>query len=361
MKKKYILLILCLFVLILASSCQPTDISSNIHGDLSPTPDPTATPTPTVNPEATPTSTVTPEPTAAPQGEFIFPKADIRPIAVMIGNRGDKVLPQGGIKQAQIVSEIVVEGGITRYMAVFWDTLPEMVGPVRSSRPYFLDYAMEYDSIYVHFGQSDQAYIDIEKFEIDNINGVANGGGAFYDLTNDPKNYQDSYTSPKKIFDYIDYAGYRKSSENSIPFIYNSEDTDLESDIMANDIFIKYMYDNYCGYCYDPVKKVYQRVRMGKPQTERNTGLEVEAKNIIVQFVNNHTIENDEYDRQELDNLGSGQGYLITNGKAIKIIWTKQERDKKTVYKDENGKEIKLNPGQTWIQIVSDKSKITIE
>jgi len=101
-------------------------------------------------------------------GDFIMPKPGIRPVAVMVDNQGSRVLPQGGLDKAQVIYEIIVEGGITRLMPVFWGTVPEMIGPVRSSRHYFLDYVMENDAIYVHYGFSPQARKDISKFGINN-------------------------------------------------------------------------------------------------------------------------------------------------------------------------------------------------
>ena len=100
---------------------------------------------------------------------FTLPSEGIRPYAVMIDNEGPRPLPQGGIYLAQVIYEIIVEGGTTRLMPVFWDKNPTMIGPVRSSRHYFLDYAMEHDAIYVHFGYSPMAMQDLKKFKINNI------------------------------------------------------------------------------------------------------------------------------------------------------------------------------------------------
>lgn len=121
--------------------------------------------------------TPSPEPDE-PEEKFMLPKEGVRPIAVMIDNEGSKVLPQGGIGIAQVVYEMIVEYGDTRYMALFWDNLPDMIGPVRSSRHYFIDYLMEYDAIYAHIGWSDYAYRDLKRYEIDNIDGVSDASGA---------------------------------------------------------------------------------------------------------------------------------------------------------------------------------------
>jgi hypothetical protein len=154
--------------------------------------------------------------------DFIVPDSKVRPVAVMIDNQGDKVLPQGGISQAQIVYEILVEYNITRYMALFWGTMPDMVGPVRSSRHYFLDYSMEYDAIYTHIGWSDYAKADIKKLKIQNINGLVNGK-AFWDLDKDRGNWQDSFTSRERIESEISALKYPTEPKKEFPFKYSDK------------------------------------------------------------------------------------------------------------------------------------------
>ena len=101
-----------------------------------------------------------------------------RPIAVMIDNNVD-ARPQAGINKAYMVYEIIVEGGETRLMALFKNVNVDKIGPVRSSRHYFLDYALEHDAIYVHFGWSPQAESDIKTLGVNNINGITQSGTDF--------------------------------------------------------------------------------------------------------------------------------------------------------------------------------------
>jgi len=294
--------------------------------------------------------------------EFFFPEEGVRPVAVMIDNQGTKCLPQGGIDKAQVIYEIIVEGGLTRLMPIFWGAEADLlIGPVRSSRHYFLDYAMEHDAIYVHFGWSPKAIEDIRKLKINNIDGVGSGGSIFWDLTNDKNNWQDSYTSMEKIQEYSSKAGYSKSAKKDMVFTYNKEDTDLADGVKAENIFIKYSSSYDCGYTYDAVTGLYKRFKEGQPQMERVTRKQLMAKNIIVQRVKNYNIEGDKEGRQNLDTVGSGSGMYITLGKVINIKWSKSNRSSATKYTDENGNEISLNPGQTWVQIVPVNAKITIE
>ncbi|HHW30239.1 MAG TPA: DUF3048 domain-containing protein [Clostridiaceae bacterium] len=296
-----------------------------------------------------------------PKEEFILPKEGIRPYAVMIDNEGTRSLPQGGLYKAQLIYEIIVEGGETRLMPVFWDSSPELIGPVRSSRHYFLDYAMEHDAIYVHYGWSPMAQRDISAFKINNINGVGYGGEIFWELTKDPNNWQDSYTSMENIKKFTEKAKYRTSTEKKLLFEYNDTDKELENGERAEKITMRYSSGYTCGFEYDSETGLYNRLRKEKPHMERNTNEQLTAKNIIIQKVKNYPIPGDPEGRQEVVTVSKGSGWYITGGKAIEINWSKDSRNAQTKYTDKNGNPITLNPGQTWIQIVPIEGAVTIE
>lgn len=300
-------------------------------------------------------------PDTAAENKFITPLEGTRPVAVMIDNEGTKPLPQGGLDKAQLIYEITVEGGETRLMPVFWGVNPEMIGPVRSSRHYFLDYVMEHDAVYVHYGWSPQAMSDIPKLKINNINGVGYGGEIFWDLTKDRRNWQDSYTSMDRIMGFVQKAKYRTATDKKLVFTYNSEDKQPEIGQNAEKITIKCNSSYNIGYEYDLTSKLYKKFRKGQPHMERVSGKQLEVKNIIIQTVSNSRIKGDDKDRQELANIGSGKGYYISCGKAVKIKWSKESRSAPTRYQDEDGSPIMLNPGLTWIQIVPVSGKTTIE
>ena len=339
---------------------------SNTQTSAAPT---TLKPTTTENPTtAEPEETTVPEMTVPsptlisdePVSEFNFPEEGKRPFAVMIDNEGTKPLPQGGLNKAQLIYEIIVEYGVTRLMALYWNEDPEMIGPVRSSRHYFIEYAMEHDALYVHIGQSPKAEIYLRDYKIQNVNGVLRGHWIFWDITNDPKNWQDTYTSMKKIKDYMTNAKYRFTTEKPLVFTYNETGAELACDKPANEITLKYSYYS-CSYEYDQQTRRYRRFREGKPHLERSTGKQLMATNIIVQYVKNYTIKGDTEGRQELDNVGEGKGYFISYGKVIDITWSKESETEATIYKDLNGTVIKLNPGQTWVQVVPETAKVTIK
>jgi hypothetical protein len=292
---------------------------------------------------------------------FIVPAENSRPIAVMIDNQGSKVLPQGGLDKAHIVYEAVVEAGITRYMPVFWEADVKLIGPVRSSRHYFLDFAMEHDAIYTHVGWSPMAQSDISKFKIANVNGLVVSNEVIWDLTKDKNNWQDSYSSMEKLLEYSSKKGYRMQSKVKYPFSYNAKDVALEGGIPATRIELKYSTYANSGYEYDEQTRTYKRLRQGKPHMERVSEKQIEVKNIIIRFTKNFTIPGDKEGRQDMVTTGSGDGWFISCGTAIKIKWSKESRSSQTKYTDEAGKEITLNRGQTWIQVMPLNSKVTIE
>lgn len=300
------------------------------------------------------------EPAEPVNDVFTLPSGPVRPFAVMIDNQGSKVLPQGGLDKAQIVYEIIVEGGLTRLMPVFWDTDAEMIGPVRSARDYFLDYSLEYDAIYVHYGGSPKALKDIPKLGIKEIDGIYLGPDVFWDLTEDVNNWQDSYTSMEKLKAYAEKRKYGMTADVKFPFTYNQEEIPAEKGETAETVTLKYP-SMTSRYEYESATGLYKRFRQGKAHMERVGGNQLTAKNIIIQYVPNHTIKGDPEGRQELITTGAGKGYFITGGKAVKLKWSKASRGAQTKYTDEAGNAITLNSGQTWIQIMPPDGKVVIE
>ena len=137
-------------------------------------------------------------------------KSNNRPIAFMIDNNiGDA--KHAGLQESYLNYEIIVEGGLTRIMSLYKDRNVSLIGPIRSSRHYFLDYALENDAIYIHYGWSPQAKDDIKALSVDNVNGIT-------DST--PFRRDENSVAPHNVFinisyvnDYIEKKDYKKSSD----------------------------------------------------------------------------------------------------------------------------------------------------
>lgn len=355
--KKFIVLAMVLLLVVGFAACKKDNVET--------TPDPTATQapeTPGTDPTGTPDTTETPgvsesptaEPTPEPPKEkvFILPDESTRPWAVSIDNQGEIPFPQGGLTDAQLVYELPVEGGLTRYLALFWQAEVDLVGPVRSARDYMIDCFVPHDAIFVHVGGSPQALADIQaNSNIDYLNAMINAGGMFEELTSDPKNWQDTYTTGEKIKDYVSDKGFTTTSDASVLPEYNAEFKVPDNGLDANIVNITYNPDSRCAYIFDALKLVYYRNRNGTSHIDRNTDKPFAVANIIIQKVDSEIIAGDAEGRLDVEMVGSGEGYFITAGKSIEITWEKSERFGPTKYYDTEGNEIVLNPGNTWIQV----------
>ena len=281
-----------------------------------------------------------------------------RPIAVMIDNHID-AMPQAGLLEADIVYEIIVEGGETRLMLILQDKDLDKIGPVRSARHYFLDYALENDAIYVHYGWSPQAQEDISDLGVNNINGIYESSSSFWRVS-DKYAPHNAVTSTKNIMDIAERKGYRTEKyDNDTVLNYVVSEVNLEDGETANTVTIPYSTANTVKYEYDAELQEYVRYSRGKKQVDWDSGKTVTTKNIIIEKARNSTLNDGSgKGRQTLDNIKKLDGYYITNGKAIPITCTKTSRSSKTVYKDLEGNEIDVNDGKTFIQICPINSEI---
>jgi len=274
-----------------------------------------------------------------------------RPIADMLDNH-KSAQPHAGLNEAYAVYEIIVEGGESRLMAIFKGKDLAKIGPIRSARHYFLDYALENDAIYVHYGWSPQAERDISKLNVQNVNGLVYSSKDFWRVK-DKKAPHNAVTSTKNILTLAkDKKGYRTTSTEEAVLKYTVDEVKLENGVGADTIEIPYSKSNLVKYEYDAETQRYTRYSKGKLQKDWDTDETVTTKNIIITFAKNTTLNDGENkDRQNLDNVKTLNGYYITNGKAIKITCEKTTRAGKTIYRNEAGEEIQVNDGNTFFQI----------
>ena len=287
-----------------------------------------------------------------------------RPYAVMINNLYEARQVQSGLSQAYLVYELLAEGGITRFLALFRDVEVERIGSVRSARHYYLDYVLENDAIFVHWGWSPQAQSDIGSLRIQNIHGLTYEGVYFY--RENPFGIAVEHTGFTNT-DLLDKArtnlNYPKDTDDGLLLDYSAQSIDLSAYGDTQDASsVKVFYSNYneVEYEYDEDNKVYKRFINNQKHTDYNTGKQLNVKNIIVYDLDYVGIAGDTKGRQELYNIGQGTGYYITEGKAIKMTWEKAKRSSKTIYRFENGKELIVNDGNTFIQIIPTNGNLEI-
>lgn len=280
-----------------------------------------------------------------------------RPVAVMYDNH-PKARWQSGLSQAEIVYEFLVEGKFTRYMALFLVNDPELIGPIRSSRPYFVTALLEYDPVYVRCGGSEAAKADIRKLKIADIDALSSSSKVFWRYNKTGKRMPHNlYTSMQVIRKTQKKRKYRLRG-NFEAFKFNEKDINIDG-VQAKTVKIEYFNNNTTKYIYDEENKVYKRYKDGKLHIDELDGTKITAKNIIIQRAKTKVIDSE--GRLSIELIGKGKGIYITNGKAIDIVWEKKTRKSKTLYFDLSGNRIKLNPGTTWIQVVKPDTKVIIE
>ena len=299
----------------------------------------------------------------------IFSNSADRPIAYMIDNNKN-AQPQSNINNAFVVYEIIVEGNETRLMAVFKDKKEGVVGPIRSARHYFLDYAAEYDAIYAHLGLSPQADADMQAQNTNHINGQFyddgkdRHDGSIYWRDKSRKAPHNAYTSIETIRHISKQLGFSSTTNKGTPLNYSHDEIKLESDdaITVNKVSIPYGGGHVVSYEYDADAGRYVRFSKGNKQYDKLTGDEATTKNLIITFAKNYNLpDKEDKGRQEVVTTGSLDGYYITNGKAIKIKCEKSTRNSQTKYVDLQGNEIKINDGNTWINICPIDANVTFE
>ncbi len=283
--------------------------------------------------------------------EYVSPKI----VGVMIDNNPD-AYPLSGLNEAPVVYEAPVEGGISRFMAIYPEyTEAEKVGPVRSARPYYLDWVQEYgDALYMHCGGSQEGLSEIKQRQIFDANEFFRGPYFWRDITRyAPYNL---FTSSEKWNEYfIDYGTERAYPEWPI---WNFSDiipaTGTEN---ISSFDVEYIKRFVVGWQYNQASGTYERKLNGELFLDSNNA-SIIASNIIVQFATVTVI--DAVGRRKIATIGEGESRLFRDGLMIRSVWKKDTLTDRTRYFDRDGAEINLKPGKTWIMIVPEKSVFTV-
>ena len=288
--------------------------------------------------------------------------SNTRPYAVMI-NCHNGALPQAGLNNAYIVYELMVEGGITRMMALFKDKEVNKIGSIRSARTQYLDYMYENDAIYVHAGGAADADRRIRDERINDVD--VDGVYGIRDTSLNRAWEHKLFTTTALIKKGATDKGYRQTTDVKSLLKYTTEEIDptkYNGSSIANNISIQYSYYRTSNYTYDSASKTYLRSMNNTANTDLVTGEQYKVKNILVYGVNYSNYCDHGYCQyQKIDNVGSGEGLYITNGYSIPITWEKASKNSRTIYKlKETGKELELNDGNTYIQIYPNQGKLTI-
>ena len=276
-----------------------------------------------------------------------------RPISVIIEN-APAARPQSGLSKADIVYEIMAEGGITRFLAIYNQGVADNVGPVRSARPYFVMKAAEHNAIFAHAGGSVEAYVYMKEMNIDTIDEFKFFQA--YWRSKDRKAPHNLYTSVANLRNQAQRLGYNKPIKGGgFPVRTPQEALGTED---APQVEIVYAGDYRVKFSWDATKRVYRRYINDKPHTDSLNGQQVTTSNIIIQLTEQKV--KDAEGRIEITFVGKGNGWILLDGKAAAIRWEKNSLGEKTRYNNADGRELKINPGSLWIEVVSTQNKVVM-
>lgn len=284
--------------------------------------------------------------------------AEPYPIGVMIENAAfDNVRPQAGLSAAHIVYEGIVEGGITRFLAIFAADFPEKIGPVRSARPTFLEFVSEYDALYSHAGGSPEAIQSIDGLGIKDLTALGSDGRFYYRDT--------AKSAPHNLFTSNELLGFalRDKALSEVVSEYASWAFKDESPItdVSEEKYIEVDFGSgpqyQVRYVYNAETNSYDRYNAGELQKDANNDEVISPKNVIVQIVPPAIPAGDE-GRVNFSVTGEGKAYIARDGEVVIGTWQKTDRLDRTQFFTEEGETIELNRGNTWISILPETGTI---
>lgn len=308
------------------------------------------------------------------------------PLGVMIENHQD-ARPQSGISYGDIVYEAMAEGGITRFLVIFYCNDAPVVGPVRSARTYFVDFLSEYGSfpLYAHVGGANtsgpaDALGQIDSYGWTGANDLNQFSIGFpvylrdYDrLGRTVATEHTMYSSTTKLWDYaaknrhitnVDEKG-NKWDENYTPYSFK-DDEKLDARPVSQTISFEF-WDGYSDYGvswkYDKATNLYSRINGGQPHIDLDTKKQLTAKNVVILFMK-ESRANDGYENNLhmlYGTKGTGNAKVFMDGKEIDATWSKKSRTAHLFLKDKRGNDIEFNRGVIWFSVVSPTTDISVK
>ncbi|OGL77400.1 hypothetical protein A3E97_00230 [Candidatus Uhrbacteria bacterium RIFCSPHIGHO2_12_FULL_47_12] len=263
---------------------------------------------------------------------------------------------QSGIDQAFLVIEAPVEAGIPRLLAFFSeDQKVEKIGPVRSARPYFVDWALEFDALYTHVGGSNEALAKIAN-------------GATFDLNefwHDPQFWRatnrsaphNTYTSTDRMGEYVKA---KRDAGRAAPLygVWKFKTT-KPTEVLPEKFSIRYASSDYTfSWAYDVEQKAYVRLFDDQP-VKTLEGNKIDAQNVIVMISDVEVI--DSIGRRHIRTTGEGVASVFQDGKKMEAVWKKPAASERLRFYTKEGQEIEMNPGKTWIEVIAEESQLIMQ
>ena len=294
------------------------------------------------------------------------------PLAVMIEN-STSARPQSGLNSADLVYEAQVEGGITRFMAVFLKHTPSLIGPIRSARLYYIAWAQGIGAIYTHWGGNIYALEKLQNQHIPNIDALYTSGSSTPCNTT-LNNFifcrlqtryapHNGYGNTANIWNLAKQQGLYSSltlgkNENSYKFSGSTKN------LGANGSAINVHFDHGdlpydVEWIYNKTNNNYERYNGGSLQYSATTNQPITAKNVVVIYMNGYTTSYPGDGTTEpysliwiMDTTGSGKAYIFNNGKEIQGTWSKTSSQSRMTFNTSNGTPVTFQRGRIWFEII---------
>ena len=279
-------------------------------------------------------------------------------VGIMIENLDPNARPQSGLGQAGIVYEALAEGGITRFLAIFQQPYPTTIGPVRSLRPYYLDWDQEYQTPIAHAGGSMPALAALPLSGAEDINALLYDGSYFYRAADRaaPHNF---YTNNILLPQLQLKLGFNKPL--SVQGRPRKTDQPASGVVAHPTININFSYSDYAvEYKYDGPSDSYARWMAGTTHVDRNTNKQIMVKNVIVEYIPvSYSTQGNGDPQTNYADIGSGKALVFMDGNVTTATWTKTSATSQTQIADASGNPIKLNVGNTWFEMVPTTNQVT--
>lgn len=265
-------------------------------------------------------------------------------LGVMIEN-SEEARPQTGLDSAGIVFETVTEGGITRYLALYQESMPEEVGPVRSVRPAFVDWLMGFDASIAHVGGSEQALQMIDQRKAKSMNEFFNGDSYF--RRNDREAPHDAYARTKDLVALQKKLEHKTAKFDEIP---RSNDAP-SAQPTATVISLQFSHPIFAvQFNYSAANNNYARSLAGTPHIDVGNNQQITVKNVIVLKM-----------AGDVNAIGSGDALLYKDGTVQNIRWQQADYKSRIKLLDATGKEVPLNRGDTWFSVLPGSGTVTTQ
>ena len=309
-----------------------------------------------------------------------------RPLGVMIENHSD-ARPQSGLSGADVIYEAVAEGGITRFLAIFYCQDAGEVGPVRSARTYFIDFASEYGNspLYAHVGGANQAgpadalsqldtygwtgYNDMNQFSI----GFPTFWRDYDRLGHTAATEHTMYSTVQKLWDLAATRGLTNVDKNGkswdttfVPYEF-TDDAPSSARPANQSIHLEFWQSAgspyFVDWTYDTTTNLYKRANGTTPHIDRDTNKQITAKNIVVLSMVELNADDGYENNVHLlyKDKGTGKATIFKDGKQIKGTWQKDTRTGRTIVKDANGVQVKFDRGLIWFEILPTNGVLTVK